>query len=209
MKEKSPYAGLFFGPYLLHGNGFLGVVWRIDAQREAAQLKRQGRRRSSDCEATGCCLAIKTARHLRYEDVKATLIEPTSGYGTPRKIWSDNANELLASALREEIDNRNIKLAYIELGKPRQNGSTESFNGTFHRECLDTEIFGSLMEAKVVIEKWRRRCDEHWPYGSQGYIRPGMANFGLREKRKTRQAKRPKNGAFRCRRGRMVGPNLR
>ena len=32
------------------------------------------------------------------------------------------------------------------------NGSNESFNGTFRKECLNAEIFASLTEARVVIE---------------------------------------------------------
>lgn len=135
-------------------------------------------------EATGFCLAIKTARHLRHQDVKATMIELISRYGTPRAIRSDNGSELVASALREEIEKRGILHANIEPGKPWQNGSNESFNGTFRRECLNAEIFGSLMEARVVIERWRRRYNERRPHSSQGYITPEMAYFGLREKQK-------------------------
>ena len=48
-----------------------------------------------------------------------------------------------------------IQLANIEPGKPWQNGSNESFNGTFRKECLNAEIFASLTEARVIIEKWR------------------------------------------------------
>ncbi len=135
-------------------------------------------------EATGFCLAIKTARHLRHQDVKATMIELISRYGTPRAIRSDNGSELVAAALREEIEKRGILHANIEPGKPWQNGSNESFNGTFRRECLNAEIFGSLMEAQVVIERWRRRYNERRPHSSQGYITPEMAYFGLREKQK-------------------------
>lgn len=43
----------------------------------------------------------------------------------------------------------------ITPGKPWPNGSNESFNGTLRRECLDAELFGSLMEAQVVIARWR------------------------------------------------------
>ncbi len=63
-----------------------------------------------------------------------------------------NGAELLAFVLREELEKDDIKLANIEPGKPWQNGSNESFNGTFRKECLNAEIFGSLTEARVVIE---------------------------------------------------------
>ena len=75
-----------------------------------------------------------------------------------------------------------IQLANIEPGKPWQNGSNESFNGTFRKECLNAEIFASLTEARVIIEKWRHRYNERRPHSSQNYITPEMAYFGAREK---------------------------
>ena len=76
---------------------------------------------------------------------------------------------------------RGIALANIDPGKPWQNGSNESYNGTFRRKCLNAEVFASLTEARVVIEQWRRRYNDHRPHSSQNYITPEMAYFGLRE----------------------------
>lgn len=135
-------------------------------------------------EATGYCLAIKTDRHLQHTNVKALLRELITRYGRPRAIRSDNGSELLAQALRDEMKRHNIPLANIDPGKPWQNGSNESFNGTFRKECLNAEIFASLTEARVVIEQWRCRYNERRPHSSQNYITPAMAYFGLREMRK-------------------------
>ena len=135
-------------------------------------------------EATGYCLAIKTGRHLQHQHVKAALREMITRFGLPKAIRSDNGSELLAGALQEQMKNYGIRLANIEPGKPWQNGSNESFNGTFRKECLNAEIFASLTEARVIIEKWRRRYNERRPHSSQNYITPEMAYFGVREKRK-------------------------
>ena len=133
-------------------------------------------------EATGYCLAIKTGRHLQHQHVKSVLQELITRFGRPKAIRSDNGRELLAEALQKEMQKSNIKLANIEPGKPWQNGSNESFNGTFRKECLNAELFGSLSEARVVIEKWRCRYNERRPHSSQNYITPQMAYFGVREK---------------------------
>ena len=103
-------------------------------------------------------------------------------FGLPQAIRSDNGSELLAAALQEQMKTYGIRLANIEPGKPWQNGSNES--GTFRKECLNAEIFASLAEARVIIEKWRRRYNERRPHSSQNYITPAMAYFGVREKRK-------------------------
>ena len=42
---------------------------------------------------------------------------------------------------------------YIGSGKPWQNGSNECFNDTFRNECLNAEIFGSLIEPVVTIRQ--------------------------------------------------------
>jgi len=42
---------------------------------------------------------------------------------------------------------------YIEPGSPWENGYCESCNEKFRDECLNGEIFYSLKEAQIVIEK--------------------------------------------------------
>lgn len=85
-------------------------------------------------DATGYCLAIKTDRH-----VQAVLRELITRYAKPRAIRSDNGSELVATALKE-LEKQHIHLANIEPGKSWQNGSNESFNETFRKECLNPEV---------------------------------------------------------------------
>lgn len=74
-------------------------------------------------------------------------------FGLPNAIRSDIGSEFLAEAQREEMKKYGIRLAIIEPGKLWENGSNESFNGIFRKECLNAEIFASLTEARVIIEK--------------------------------------------------------
>ena len=46
---------------------------------------------------------------------------------------------------------------FIEPGSPWENGYVESFNGTLRDELLDREIFYTLTEAQILIERWRRQ----------------------------------------------------
>ena len=66
--------------------------------------------------------------------------------------------------------------ATIAPGKPWQNGSVESFNGTLRRECLDAEEFAHLREARILIEQWRWQYNTQRPHSSLGYRTP--AEFG-------------------------------
>ena len=46
-----------------------------------------------------------------------------------------------------------IETALIDPGKPRQNGTAESFNGKLRDECLNMEWFRNRTEARIVSEK--------------------------------------------------------
>ena len=67
---------------------------------------------------------------------------------------------------------KHSEIVTIEPGKPWQNGSSESLNGTLRAECLDREWFANLREAKIVIEQWRWEYNTQRPHSSLGYRTP-------------------------------------
>ena len=50
-----------------------------------------------------------------------------------------------------------MKTLFIEPGSPWVNGYIESFNGKLRDEPPNLEIFDTLMEPQVMIERWRWR----------------------------------------------------
>ena len=72
------------------------------------------------------------------------------------------------------------EIVTIEPGKPWQNGSSESFNGTFRAECLDREWFAHLREAKIVIEEWGWEFNTQGPHSSLGYRTPAEIGAAAR-----------------------------
>ena len=65
-----------------------------------------------------------------------------------------------------------MKTLFIEPGSPWENGYNESFNGKLRDELLNMEIFYTLKEAKVLIERWRRDYNTVRPHSSLGYRPP-------------------------------------
>ena len=51
----------------------------------------------------------------------------------------------------------------------------ESFNGKLRDELLDREIFYTLTEAKILIERWRREYNTVRPHSALGYRPPAPA----------------------------------
>ena len=70
----------------------------------------------------------------------------------------------LARALLQWTVEQGIQIAVIDPGKPWQNGTTESFNGRLRDECLNMEWFRNRIEARIVIEDWRRHYNEVRPH---------------------------------------------
>jgi putative transposase len=48
----------------------------------------------------------------------------------------------------------------------------ESLNGRFRDECLNSNVFVSLHDARRKSEAWRINYSEHRPHGSLGNLTP-------------------------------------
>jgi putative transposase len=160
------------------------AVWSWDFVHDVTTTGESFRCLTVKDEATRLCLAIEVDRSLSHERVIAVLTRLLARYGCPRYIRSDNGPELVAHALQAFFTDHGIQPSRIEPGKPWQNGSNESFNGTLRRECLDAEQFRSVTEARVVIEDWRQYYNQQRPHSALGYQTPATAYWG-QPRRKT------------------------
>ena len=75
--------------------------------------------------------------------------------GIPEYIRSDNGPQFVAKELRQWLSKVGTGTLYVEPGSPLENCYRESFNGKLPDECLNGEIFYTLKEVQIVIEKWR------------------------------------------------------
>ena len=123
-------------------------------------------------EFTRECLSIDVARRMSADDVLERLTDLFVRRGTPQYIRSDNGSEFTATAVREWLARVGVRTLYIEPGSPWENGYVESFNGKLRDELLDGEVFDTVLEAKVLIERWRVRYNTVRPHSSLGYRPP-------------------------------------
>jgi transposase InsO family protein len=123
-------------------------------------------------EFTRECLAIDVARKLRSDDVLERLAWLMVTRGVPGHIRSDNGPEFTAQVVREWLAEVGVRTLFIEPGSPWENGYVESFNGKLRDELLEREIFYSVNEAKVLIERWREHYNQVRPHSSLGYRPP-------------------------------------
>ena len=67
--------------------------------------------------------------------------------------------------------------SYIEPGSPWQNPWIESFIARLRDEVLDTELFSSLAEAKLILAEWLEGYNSSHPHSSLGML-PAKSGTG-------------------------------
>jgi putative transposase len=123
-------------------------------------------------EYTRECLAIDVAGSIRSGRVIEVLAKLVSVHGAPKYLRSDNGPEFVSRAILRWLTDQNINMALIDPGSPWQNGLNESFNGKFRDECLSLHWFKNRIDAKILIEEFRREYNEVRPHSSLGQLTP-------------------------------------
>ena len=141
-------------------------VWSYDFVHERTHDWRAFRLLTILDEYTRECLAIDVKRQMNHQDVLDRLAELFVDRGVPEFIRSDNGSEFTAQAVRDWLQAVGVRTLYIEPGSPWENGYIESFNGKLRDELLNMEIFDTLGEAKVLVERWRRDYNQIRPHSA-------------------------------------------
>ncbi len=111
-------------------------------------------------------MAILVDRRIISQNVIDQLFYLFVFRGTPRYIRSDNGPEFTAKAVRRCLKDLEVTTLFIEPGSPWENGYIESFSGKLRDELLDREIFTTLVEAKILIEGWRKEYNQVRPHSA-------------------------------------------
>lgn len=118
------------------------------------------------------CLAIHIQQSIPGTRVTMVLDHLLTGRGKPAAIVTDNGTEFTSNAMFKWSQDTGVDLRFIEPGKPSQNAYIESFNGRLRDECLNEHVFSSLLEARTIVEAWRRHYNAERPHGSLGWMTP-------------------------------------
>jgi putative transposase len=147
-------------------------VWGLDFEfDETADLRRLKLLNIVD-EHTREALAMDVDRSITTDKLVAVLDGLVAERGAPEFIRMDNGPEMIAWVLRDWCRLRGLGTIYIEPGSPWQNPWVESFNGRVRDELLNITEFGSLTEARVLIEDWRNEYNTWRPHSSLGGLTP-------------------------------------
>ena len=109
-------------------------------------------------------LSLPAARVIR------TLDRIIEWRGKPSAIRCDNGLEYISQALVSWANERQIRMIYIQPGKPTQNAYIERFNRTARHERLDLHQFERIAHAQHLAMQWLRLYDNERPNPSIGGV---------------------------------------
>jgi putative transposase len=147
-------------------------VWSYDFVAERLMNGRKIRILTVIDEYTRECLALRVGYSLKSDDVMDVLSDLFIERGLPDHIRSDNGSEFTAKSIKGWLERLKVRTLYIEPGSPWENGYNESFNGRLRDELLNGEVFYTLKEAQVILEKWRHHYNHIRPHSSLNYHPP-------------------------------------
>ena len=147
-------------------------VWSYDFAPDRTHDGRIFRTLNIMDEFTKEALVIRVKRRLNSVDVVDALTDLFILRGPPEYIRSDNGAEFIAQKVRAWIGAVGAQTAFITPGSPWENGYCESFNARFRDEMLNGEVFSTLREAQILIERWPRHYNTVRPHSALGYHPP-------------------------------------
>ena len=115
-------------------------------------------------------LGIEADFSLPGERVIRTLEQIIEWRGKPLAIRCDNGPEYISTAVTQWAEKQNIRLEFIQPGKPQQNAYIERYNRTVRYAWLSQYLFETIDEVRDFSTRWL------WSYNNE---RPNMALGGI------------------------------
>ncbi|WP_110808572.1 IS3 family transposase [Mycolicibacterium iranicum] len=153
------------------------AIWAMDFQFDTTADARTLKLLNVIDEFTREALAIEVDRSIDADGVVAVLDRLALTHGAPHYMRFDNGPEFVAHAVSDWCRFNGAGSLFIDPGSPWQNAFVESFNGRLRDELLNSWRFDSLLEARVIIEDWRRDYNANRPHTAHGELTP--AEFAL------------------------------
>jgi putative transposase len=119
-------------------------------------------------EHTRECLTSLVERSVTADALIDELDRLALTRGYPAVLRCDNGPELACEAMADWAG-EHVVLSFIPPGEPWRNGYVESFNGRVRDECLNINIFWSLVQARMVITDWKDDYNHRRRHSSLGY----------------------------------------
>jgi len=142
--------------------------WSMDFITDRLENGRQFRILTVVDQFTRQCPLLQAGVSMTGRKVAQSLERLSLYHPLPKAITADNGSEFYSQAMDAWAYRHRVHLQFIRPGKPVDNAWIESFNGRLRDECLNSEVFFSIQDARRKLEAWRIDYDTQRPHSSLG-----------------------------------------
>lgn len=161
-----------------------GERWSMDLVADSFSDGRRFRSLTIVDDFSRECPAIEVDTSISGARIVRVLKRLSESCNLPKIIVTDNGPEFTSRAMLVWADESDVRLHFIEPGKPTQNAFIESFNGKFRDECLNENWFKNLEDARKKVEYWRHDYNTKRPHRSLRQMTPQEYRNKNSEKKK-------------------------
>lgn len=144
----------------------INQIWSMDFMSDALVSGRKVRLLNVMDDFNREVLSIEADISIPGERVTRVLEQIIDWRGKPEEIRVDNGPEFLSWAFVSYCSEKNIRIRYIQPGKPVQNAYIERLNRTIREDILDAYLFENLTQLRILIEKWMEDYNNNYPHQS-------------------------------------------
>lgn len=162
------------------------AMWALDFVHDSLYSGKRFRVLNVIDEGTRECLVNEIDTSLPAGRVVRVLERLKRERGkAPEQIRLNNGPECISDELAPWCEDNQVSLAFIQPGKPQQNGFVERFNGSFRHEFLDAYLFESITQVQELAWIWRLDFNDERPHDGLGGIPPSEYRRRFEEENST------------------------
>jgi len=144
----------------------LNHTWSMDFMSDALSYGRKVRIVTIIDDYNREALAVEPDFSFSGDRVVRVLQELCFWRGKPKGIRVDNGPEFLSKSFVGWCTEQDIKIKYIQPGKPVQNAYIERFNRLYREDVLDAYIFDDIHQMRQLTTEWMDDYNKYHPHGS-------------------------------------------
>ena len=150
----------------------INQIWSMDFMHDQLQDGRSFRLFNVIDDFNREALGIEVDFSLPSERVIRALNQIIEWRGKPRAIRCDNGPEYVSGKLIAWAESQQIRIEYIQPGKPQQNAYVERFNRTVRYEWLSQYYWENLEEVRLFATNWMYDYNHNRPNMALGGFTP-------------------------------------